>query len=269
MKFNGFWRRRTHNGLEKEKCDLSYCSASRGESNLCLVTRLCNTEDILVMFSSVDFRILRCCRLLVIKWGIIYEADFYFHSGQLSLRWVGGGLRLHWPDFKCSLIAISYQPRSNAATCSLQHALLVLDSDVPPGAMKRLVLPNANWGSLGAFKDQRLGFTRQRVSFSPLPPLCRVLRRRSSSLQDATEDDRNRIYIIGADNEGAFYACSLRSGPNPPPVTLLSQEPRRMEHFEKAGRKWVVLHSSRVDSLQYCIDDYLGLLCYCRMVQSM
>ncbi|KAE9365847.1 hypothetical protein N431DRAFT_472434 [Stipitochalara longipes BDJ] len=42
---------------------------------------------------------------------------------------------------------------------------------------------------------------------------------------------------MGTGNEGTFLACALRSGPNPPPVTFLIREERRIKHFEQSGRK--------------------------------
>jgi hypothetical protein len=52
-----------------------------------------------------------------------------------------------------------------------------------------------------------------------------------------TEEDRRRIYIFGAGNKGIFVAHCLRSTLNPPPVTFLVNNARRIEQFNQAGRK--------------------------------
>ena len=59
----------------------------------------------------------------------------------------------------------------------------------------------------------------------------------SSTAFTITEEDRRRIYIFGAGNKGIFAAYCLRSIPNPPPVTFLVNNARRIEQFNQAGRK--------------------------------
>jgi hypothetical protein len=70
--------------------------------------------------------------------------------------------------------------------------------------------------------------------------IYRIIRRHSSArsaIPKATDEDRKRVYILGGGNEGVFIGYNLASLPKPPPPTLLVQEPRRIEDFEKLGRK--------------------------------
>lgn len=52
---------------------------------------------------------------------------------------------------------------------------------------------------------------------------------------EITEDDRQRIYILGTGQKQLFYRGMLRLMSNPPPVTMLTTNNKRIESFYEQG----------------------------------
>jgi hypothetical protein len=137
-----------------------------------------------------------------------------------------------YPLFKCRrLSAHSNLPK--------QHNTTATSCQWPPFSSHALTrrLDGERMRPLVPWLARHRSTTRANVWLHQLTLLCSSWRHVSTTGFTITEEDRRRIYILGAGNKGVFVAYCLRSMPNPPPVTILVQNTRRIEQFNQVGRK--------------------------------